>query len=47
MKVFLAGATGAIGKRLVPLLVSAGHKVTGITRHPGRLSRSGRQELHP
>ncbi len=36
MKVFLAGATGAIGKRLVPLLVSAGHKVTGTTRHPGK-----------
>lgn len=32
MKVFLAGATGAIGKRLVPLLVSAGHEVVGMTR---------------
>jgi nucleoside-diphosphate-sugar epimerase len=27
MRVFLAGATGAIGKRLVPLLVPAGHQV--------------------
>ncbi len=36
MKVFLAGATGAIGKCLVPLLVNAGHKVTGTTRHPGK-----------
>lgn len=34
MKVFLAGATGAIGKRLTPLLVAAGHAVTGTTRHP-------------
>lgn len=33
MKVFLAGATGAIGTRLVPLLVRAGHTVTGTTRH--------------
>ncbi len=33
MKVFLAGATGAIGTRLVPLLVRAGHTVTGATRH--------------
>jgi uncharacterized protein YbjT (DUF2867 family) len=33
MKVFLAGATGAIGKRLIPLLVNAGHRVTGTTRH--------------
>jgi nucleoside-diphosphate-sugar epimerase len=36
MKVFLAGATGAIGKRLVPMLVSAGHSVTGTTRHPDK-----------
>jgi nucleoside-diphosphate-sugar epimerase len=32
MKVFLAGAAGAIGKRLVPLLLDAGHLVTGTTR---------------
>jgi len=32
MKVFLAGATGAIGRRLVPLLLRAGHDVTGSTR---------------
>lgn len=32
MRVFVAGATGAIGSRLVPLLVEAGHEVTGMTR---------------
>jgi nucleoside-diphosphate-sugar epimerase len=32
MKIFLAGATGAIGRRLVPLLISAGHHVVGATR---------------
>jgi nucleoside-diphosphate-sugar epimerase len=32
MRVFLAGATGAIGKQLVPLLVEAGHEVHGMTR---------------
>jgi nucleoside-diphosphate-sugar epimerase len=32
MKIFLAGATGAIGKRLVPLLLNAGHSVLGTTR---------------
>jgi nucleoside-diphosphate-sugar epimerase len=32
MKIFLAGARGAIGKRLVPLLLKAGHRVTGTTR---------------
>jgi nucleoside-diphosphate-sugar epimerase len=32
MRVFLAGASGAIGRRLVPLLLRAGHAVTGSTR---------------
>jgi len=32
MRVFLAGAAGAIGRRLVPLLLEAGHSVTGTTR---------------
>jgi nucleoside-diphosphate-sugar epimerase len=33
MKIFVAGATGALGKRLVPMLVEGGHEVTGLTRH--------------
>jgi nucleoside-diphosphate-sugar epimerase len=32
MKIFLAGAAGAIGRRLTPLLAAAGHRVTGTTR---------------
>lgn len=32
MHVFLAGATGVVGRRIVPLLVAAGHQVTGTTR---------------
>ncbi len=32
MKVFVAGATGALGKQLVPTLVAGGHEVTGMTR---------------
>jgi nucleoside-diphosphate-sugar epimerase len=31
-RVFLAGASGAIGKRLLPLLLDAGHQVAGTTR---------------
>ena len=33
MRIFLAGASGAIGRRLTPLLLAAGHEVTGSTRH--------------
>ena len=32
MRIFLAGASGAIGRRLVPLLIAYGHEVTGMTR---------------
>ena len=32
MRVFVAGATGVIGKQLVPRLVAAGHEVHGMTR---------------
>jgi nucleoside-diphosphate-sugar epimerase len=32
MKIFLAGATGIIGRRLIPQLLSAGHAVTGMAR---------------
>jgi 2-alkyl-3-oxoalkanoate reductase len=36
MKVFVAGATGALGVQLVPQLVAAGHEVVGTTRTPGK-----------
>jgi nucleoside-diphosphate-sugar epimerase len=32
MRVFVAGATGVIGIRLLPLLVAEGHQVAGMTR---------------
>jgi nucleoside-diphosphate-sugar epimerase len=32
MRIFLAGASGAIGRRLLPMLHAAGHAVTGTTR---------------
>jgi nucleoside-diphosphate-sugar epimerase len=32
MKVFVAGATGALGRQLVPRLVARGHEVVGMTR---------------
>lgn len=36
MKIFVAGATGAIGRRLVLVLVSNGHTVIGTTRTGGK-----------
>ena len=35
-RVFLAGASGIIGQRLIPLLVQAGHLVGGMTRSPSK-----------
>src|SRR5688572_1968843 len=32
MKIFVAGATGALGTALVPQLVARGHEVVGMTR---------------
>jgi 2-alkyl-3-oxoalkanoate reductase len=36
MRIFVAGATGALGCRLVPPLVQGGHQVTGLTRTAGK-----------
>ncbi len=34
VRIFLAGASGVLGTQLVPLLISAGHEVAGMTRSP-------------
>jgi 2-alkyl-3-oxoalkanoate reductase len=39
MKVFVAGATGVLGRELVPQLVARGHEVVGMTR------RASKQDL--
>jgi 2-alkyl-3-oxoalkanoate reductase len=36
MRVFVTGATGALGRHLVPGLVAAGHEVTATTRMPAK-----------
>jgi len=36
MHILFAGATGVVGRRMVPLLVADGHRVTGLTRSAGR-----------
>jgi nucleoside-diphosphate-sugar epimerase len=48
MRIFLAGASGVIGQRLVPRLVQVGHVVGGLTRSPGKtesLSRLGAEPI--
>lgn len=44
MNVLVAGATGAVGSRLTPLLVASGHRVAVLTRSPAKaeaLARMG------
>jgi nucleoside-diphosphate-sugar epimerase len=36
VRVFLAGASGVIGVRIVPLLIAAGHEVAAMTRSPDK-----------
>jgi nucleoside-diphosphate-sugar epimerase len=48
MRVFVAGATGAVGRELVPQLISAGHTVAGLTRsesRAGAIKRAGAQPI--
>ena len=39
MRVFVMGATGALGRYLVPGLIGAGHEVTATTRTPGKVAQ--------
>ena len=36
MRIFLAGASGVLGQRLIPRLIQAGHVVGGMTRSPSK-----------
>ena len=47
LKIFVAGAAGVIGKRLVPLLVERGYEVHGTTRSPARASDLERRGARP
>ena len=46
-KVFLAGATGAVGSALIPLLRNAGYAVYGSTRRAGRAAELEARGVHP
>lgn len=39
MKIFLAGGTGVVGRRVVPLLVGDGHEVTVVARSPEKAAQ--------
>jgi len=47
LTIFLAGAAGVIGRRLVPLLLERGYEVHGTTRSPARASDLERAGAHP
>ena len=47
MRIFLAGASGAIGRQLVPLLAAEGHEVTGTTRSPAKAEMLRRLGAEP
>ena len=47
MRVFLAGATGVIGRQLLPLLVRNGHGVTAMTRLQPRAEQLRQQGVEP
>ena len=37
MKIFIAGATGAVGRRLIPALIQLGHQVIGMSRSKDKM----------
>lgn len=48
MRIFVAGATGAVGRQLVPILIAAGHSVAGLTRNAdkaGMIMRMGAEPI--
>src|SRR5690349_21797709 len=47
MRIFVAGASGVVGARLVPLLVANGHHVVATTRTPSKLDALRRQGAAP
>jgi 2-alkyl-3-oxoalkanoate reductase len=47
MKVFVAGATGALGRQLVPQLVARGHEVVGMTRSASKQDLVRSLGAHP
>lgn len=47
MRIFVAGATGAVGRLLIPMLVGRGHEVAGTVRSPGKADQIEAQGGRP
>ena len=47
MRIFLAGASGVMGVRLIPLPVRDGHQVAGMTRSPRQGGGAARARSRP
>jgi nucleoside-diphosphate-sugar epimerase len=47
MRIFVAGATGALGRHLVPALIAAGHSVAGLTRTAAKTETIRRMGAEP
>ena len=47
MRIFIAGATGVLGRATVPLLVAAGHEVHGVARSPEKANQLRAQGATP
>ena len=47
MKVFVAGATGVLGRATVPRLIEAGHEVRGVARSPEKAAQLRAQGAEP
>lgn len=47
MKIFVAGATGVLGRRVIPALVAAGHDVTGVARGAAKAEQLRAQGAAP
>ena len=43
MRIFVTGATGVIGRRVIPALIAKGHGVTGVARRPDSVAELQRQ----
>jgi nucleoside-diphosphate-sugar epimerase len=45
VRIFIAGSSGVIGTRLIPLLIKEGHTIAGMTRSPDKASMLGAEAV--